>query len=227
MKIEINPEELKKKKLMVGTPCYGGNCAALYMKSCLDLQAACSHYGIEIKFSFLMNESLVQRARNYIADEFLHRTDCTHFMFIDADIVFNAMDVIALLALDKDIIGGGYAKKSLNFSRLNQAIQRNPELPADEYENLLGDIVFNPVKGTEQFAVTEPLEVMDLGTGHMMIKRHVFEQYMETYPEQKYKPDHQTANFDGSREIFAFFDCEIDPESKRYLSEDCQAYFYA
>ena len=36
-----------------------------------------------------------------------------------------------------------------------------------------------------------------------------------------YLPDHvRTENFDGSREIMAYFDCIIDPESKRYLSED-------
>ena len=30
----------------------------------------------------------------------------------------------------------------------------------------------------------------------------------------------RTKSFDGSREIMAYFDCVIDPESKRYLSED-------
>jgi hypothetical protein len=36
-----------------------------------------------------------------------------------------------------------------------------------------------------------------------------------------YIPDHiRTKSFDGSREIMAYFDALIDPESKRYLSED-------
>ena len=36
-----------------------------------------------------------------------------------------------------------------------------------------------------------------------------------------YKPDHvRTEAFDGSREIHMSFQAEIDPESKRYLSED-------
>ena len=30
----------------------------------------------------------------------------------------------------------------------------------------------------------------------------------------------RTKHFDGSREIHAYFDCIIDPDSKRYLSED-------
>lgn len=220
MKIEINIDELKKNKLFVATPMYGGLCYGLYLKSCLDLQSACTHYGIEIKFSFLMNESLVQRSRNYLSDEFLSRTDCTHFMFIDADIVFNAMDIITLMALDRDIIGGVYPKKTCNWDQLHKAIQKNSQIPASEYENLTGSMVFNPVKGMTQFSITEPVEIMDLGTGFTMYKREVFEKFQECHPEQMYRPDHQTEHFNSSREICAFFDCKIDSESKRYLSED-------
>jgi len=55
----------------------------------------------------------------------------------------------------------------------------------------------------------------------MMIRRATFDKYKEAYPELSYKPDHvRTEHFDGSREIHAYFDCIIDPVSKRYLSED-------
>ena len=142
-------------------------------------------------------------------------------MFIDADISFNAQDVLALLALDKDIIGMPYAKKSHEWSQLHKAIQKNPNLPVEDYEKLLGSMVFNAEPGTEKFLISEPVKVMDLGTGFMMINRSVFEKFQAAYPEKMYKPDHQnTKFFDGKREICAFFDCVIDPKSKRYLSED-------
>ena len=109
MEIQVKLDELKKHKLFIATPMYGGMNHGLYMKSCLDLQTTFMRYGIEIKFSFLFNESLITRARNYLVDEFL-RSDYTHMLFIDSDINFNAQDVIALLALDKDVIGGPYPK---------------------------------------------------------------------------------------------------------------------
>jgi hypothetical protein len=227
MQIQVNIEELRKNKLFVATPMYGGMNHGLYMKSCLDLQTVMMRYGIEVKFSFLFNESLITRARNYLVDEFL-RTDFTHMMFIDSDIHFDPNDIVALMALDKDVIGGPYPKKSINWGNIAETARKNPDLNPKELENLVGEYVFNVVKGTQQFQVSEPLEVMEIGTGHMLIKRQVFDKMAKEYPNIRYKPDHiGQAHFDGSRYIHAYFDTVIDTKdsmvgggSERYLSED-------
>jgi len=241
MKIEIKVEELRKKKLFVAIPAYAGQLMGMFMKSCLDLQAVCIQYGVELKFSFIFNESLIPRARNYLADEFL-RSGFTHLMFIDADIHFNPKDVITLLAMEKDVVGAAYPKKSIKWSNIKEALLKNPNLDAGELPKLVGDYVFNAVGGTGQFNIGEPLEVLEIGTGFMLIHRDVFERFKVQYPETSYKPDHVgTANFGGERYINAFFDCPIDRKrtikianpdspragqdvevggSDRYLSED-------
>jgi hypothetical protein len=119
MEISIPIEELQKKqlKIMVATPMYGGMCTGNYSKSIADLAVTCARLGVGFQLYYLYNESLIQRARNYCVDEFL-RSDCTHLMFIDADIGFNAQDVVALLILQDreekyDVIGGAYPKKCL------------------------------------------------------------------------------------------------------------------
>jgi len=221
MEITIKKEELQKKSLFIATPMYGGMNHGLYMKACLDLQGLLIAYGVQVKFSFLFNESLITRARNYLVDEFLHRSDCTHFLFIDSDINFDPRDVVALLALDRDIIGGPYPKKAIKWKSVKTAITKNPDIDPQLLEKVVGDYVFNPVKGTAQFSVSEPLEVLEIGTGFMMVKREVFKKYEDAYPEYRYKPDHVgQANFDGTRYIHAYFDTIIDPDSQRYLSED-------
>jgi hypothetical protein len=227
MEIKVKVDELRQKKLFVATPMYGGMAHGMYIKSCLDLQGLLMKYGVEVKFSFLFNESLITRARNYLADEFL-RSECTHLLFIDSDIHFNTQDVIALLALDKDVIGGPYPKKAINWSNIAEAARKHPDLEASELESLVGDYVFNVVRGTKQFSVTEPLEVLEIGTGFMLIRREVFEIMEKSYPQLRYKPDHVgQANFDGSRYIHAYFDTIIDTADSatgggtdRYLSED-------
>lgn len=235
MQLEVKVEELRKKKIFLATPMYGGMACGMYMKSCLDLQSVCAQYGIEVRFSFIFNESLITRARNYLVDEFLRAEGFTHLLFIDADIHFDPRDVIALLALDKDVIGGPYPKKSIKWGAIKDAIKRHPELPISEMEKVAGDFVFNPAPGTEKFSVAEPVEVLEIGTGFMMVKREVFDRFKEAYPEFAYRPDHVgQANFDGTRYIHAYFDTVIDRKrtvvvdgvekevggSDRYLSED-------
>jgi hypothetical protein len=227
MEIKVELDKLRQNKLFVATPMYGGMAHGLYIKSSLDLQNVMSKYGIETKFSFLFNESLITRARNYLVDEFL-RTECTHMLFIDSDIGYSAQDVVALMALDKDVIGGPYPKKAINWDNVAKAARQHPDMDPKELEKLVGQYVFNAVKGTKSFSVTEPLEVMEIGTGFMMIKREVFEKMKDAYPTIHYKPDHVgQANFDGTRYIHAFFDTVIDYKesltaggSDRYLSED-------
>jgi hypothetical protein len=210
MELTIKLEDLRKTKLFVATPMYGGQNNGLYMKACLDLQGICMQNGIEIRFSFLFNESLITRARNYLVDEFL-RSGYTHLLFIDSDIHFDPQDILALIALNKDIIGAPYPKKSINWKNIAAAMVRDPTVAPGVLDTLVGDYVFNPVPGTKQFRVTEPLEVMEIGTGFMMVKREVFDKFKDAYPKQNYKPDHVgQANFDGSRYIHAYFDTVID-----------------
>jgi hypothetical protein len=220
MEITIDGAKLRQNKIFIATPMYGGKADGLFVKSILDLQTFLLSNGIECKFSFLFNESLIPRARNYLVDEFL-RSEFTHLLFLDADIEFDPMDVIALIALDKDIIGAPYSKKSINWKAIKNAVIKNPDIKFEEMEKLVGEYVFNPIPGTKEFKVTEPLEVMEIGTGYMLIKRGVFDKFREEYPHLRYKPDHVgQANFDGSRYIHAYFDTVIDPQSERYLSED-------
>lgn len=230
MKIEVSIDEVRKHKIFVGTPMYGAQCHGTYTKACTDLALMAGANGIDIRFYYLFNESLIQRARNYVADEFL-RSDCTHLLFIDSDIGFNPRDVIGLLAVnlqnpdEYNIVTGPYPKKTIAWEKVAKAAKmgKADENPF-ELEKYTADYVFNPVKKQAEFRVQEPLEVGEAGTGFMLIPRATLERFKEAYPEKSYKPDHaRTDNFDGSREITAFFDCIIDPDSKRYLSED---YFF-
>lgn len=212
---------MRKRKLFVATPMYGGMCVGPFAKSCLDLVTLCLKHGIECQFFFLFNESLITRARNYLADEFM-RSPATHLMFIDSDIGFNPMDVLALLALDKPIAGGPYPKKTIAWEKILDAAKfglanENP-LHLERYS---GDYVFNVVPGTIEIKMDEPVEVLEIGTGFMLVKREVFEQFKAVYPDLAYTPDHnRTVNFDGSRQIHMYFQALIDPASNRYLSED-------
>ena len=226
MEIEIDLEKLRQKKLFVATPMYGGQCHGSYTKAVADLMTVCTKYGIDARLFFIFNESLITRARNYLADEFL-RSDMDYLMFIDSDIHFQAQDILvtmhfALNNPNMEILCGPYPKKTISWEKIKTAVDKGV---ADENPNILeefvGDYVFNPTDDTTSFRIDEPVQVKEGGTGFMLVKRSAFEKMDAAYPELRYKPDHhRTKNFDGSREIMAYFDTVIDPKSKRYLSED-------
>ena len=229
MEIEIDLEKLRRRKLFVATPMYGGQCHGMYTKSSVELAKLCQHYGIEIKNFYLFNESLITRARNYCADEFM-RSDSTHMIFIDSDIGFDPNDVLTLMALmdtedpnsDKHIMCGPYPKKTIAWEKIKRAVDKGfaDENPM-ELEKFVGDYVFNPAQGQKQVRLDEPVKVLEGGTGFMMITKGAFEQFNNAYPDYSYIPDHvRTKNFDGSREIMMYFQALIDEKSKRYLSED-------
>lgn len=226
MQIEVPFEELRKRKIFIGVPMYGGQCTGIFAHSIAQLNALAVQYGITVKLYFLYNESLITRGRNYCVDEFL-RSDCTHLMFIDSDIAFDPNDVFTLLALqgdesEYDVIAGPYPKKTISWEKIKVAVDKGyADNDPTVLEKYVGDYVFNLAGDKTSFNLAEPVEVLEAGTGFMMIRRETFNKYLEAYPEILYKPDHvRTKHFDGSREIGAYFDCIIDPESKRYLSED-------
>jgi len=237
MEIKIEIEELKKRKLFVATPMYGGQCHGMYTRSTNDLSALCMHYGIEVKFYYLFNESLITRARNYCCDEFM-RSDSTHMIFIDSDIGFDARDVISMMALmdhedeksKYDILCAPYPKKCIAWEKIKAAVDQGK---ADEDPNNLdkyvGDFVFNPVPGTDRIQLDEPAEVLEGGTGFMMFTKKILQKYKDAYWDDsenspggfRYRPDHvRTKEFDGSTEIMMYFQALIDPKTRRYLSED-------
>ena len=226
MQFEIDIQKLRTKKLFIATPMYGGQCHGAYTKAITDLMILCTKYGIEAKLFFIFNESLVQRARNYLTDEFV-RSGYDHMIFIDSDIHFEPQDVLVMMHFaatrdDMDVVCGPYPKKAISWEKIKIAVDKGyADKNPNQLEEFVGDFVFNPADGVKQFRVDEPVEVKESGTGFMLITREALQKYDKAFPMQSYKPDHiRTENFDGSREIMAYFDCVICPDTKRYLSED-------
>ncbi len=222
--LKVPIEELKKRKLFISTPMYGGNCVGLYARSLADLSALCTHYGIQLQIHMLFNESLIPRARNYCVDEFM-RSDADHFVFVDSDIGFNPHDIIAMMAMqytdpEYHIVCGPYPKKCISWEKIKQAVDKGfADEDPNNLEKYVGDYVFNPKTDQKEIPIGQPVKVLEAGTGFMMVTREAFEKFQAAFPERMYRPDHiRTEAFDGSREIMMFFQSEqemYDPQ-KRY-----------
>jgi len=215
-------------KIFIGTPCYGGMITADYFKSVLQLTALAATKKIELQFGTIGNESLITRARNTLVQLFMDEEQYTHLLFIDADIAFNPESVFRMLDLDKDVITGVYPRKLIDWTKVKRRVIENPNIKEDELHAASLQYNLN-VKDPNNVKVEKGfIEVLDGATGFMLIKRQVFEKMAKAYPDLKFKSDqhlnqpHDTEfNYhDTSDWNYAFFDTMVEPETKRYLSED-------
>lgn len=240
-----------RTRILVGAPCYGGQLYNSFMSSLMESIKSLNEAGIEVRTSFTTNESLITRARNTIVAKFLSDPSLTHLLFIDADIQWNPGhteiingqprripgDIEKLVMADKDIVGGAYPKKGYNWSNLKKdtVLQLLNECPANEDGSLPNDVVnfiranlmgyvVNHVPGNGQI-LNNLLEVAYIGTGFMMIKRHVFEKMIAgPYANTKYVDDIGMLVGHERDNAYCLFNADVhyDEQLKgpRYLSED-------
>lgn len=200
-------------KLFLSTPCYGGLCLESYVTSIVNLQLALLKEDIQLYIDTTENESLVHRARNVAVGRFMQKHDAEYFMFVDADIHFDPSSVVRLVRSGYDVSVACYPKKFVNWEQAANAARNNDQR---NMAMLSASLVVN--FGASKIKIENGfIPILDGPTGFMVIKREVFKKMEEQYPELWCVNDHQIRDFDH---YSAVFDCMIDPNSKRYLSED-------
>ena len=226
-KIEIPIQVLRDKHIFVATPCFGGQIGEPYFRSMMRLAILCNKYDINFTVSTLANESLITRGRNTLVSFFMEHPEATHLFFVDADIEFDPNDMLRMVAYDKPVVVGAYPKKAINWNSIINAARENKDETPDTIEGHSSNYVVNfdflkdkDGKPMPQIQIRDNLiKLKDAGTGFMCIKKEVIQKMFDNYPELSYAND---INVDAKFEphMYALFDTMIDPESRRYLSED-------
>ena len=119
---------------------YGGVCTGENAIGHINATKLFLDRGIGYNWQFLYNESLITRARNGLVKMF-YQTDCTHLLFIDADISYRAEDIVSMIDADKDIICGVYPKKRIAWERINDALAKG--IIGEDLKHYTGDLVIN------------------------------------------------------------------------------------
>lgn len=194
--------------LLIATPCYNGISTVPFESSCYNLKKELDIAGLTHDFLRISNESLITRARDVIAADFLNATDFQCLLFIDADIEFEPADVAHVwnLCLDgADVAAGHYRHK-------------NPDARREAW-------VDGKLRPIAEFS--KPFAVDYAGTGFMCIKRGTFERLKQANPKWRYEEGFPGADRKQEvRECWAFFQDPIatcGDLGRFHLSED---YFF-
>ena len=200
--------------IFIGIPMYGGVCTGENAIGHINATKLFLDRGVGYNWQFLYNESLITRARNGLVKMF-YDTECTHLMFIDADISYKAEDILSMIDADKDIICGVYPKKRIAWEKINNALAQG--IIGEDLKHYTGDLVINKLNyiDTPIENKSEPVEIFNGGTGFMLIKREVFDLLKPHCPT--YTNDMLPTQQEVVTEYFA---TSIEPDSNRLLSED-------
>jgi serine/threonine protein kinase len=117
-----------------------------------------------------------------------------------------------MIMANKDVIGGAYPKKEINWQRVHEMARRGA--PAETLASIGSNYVFNIIGENKEVPINEPVEVTEVGTGLMLIKRSVLEKMRDHYNDWYIADD----NINAKKKVYRFFDTQV--VNNRYLSED-------
>ena len=196
-------EQKKHFKLFIATPAFGHQVTTNYANSLLKFVST-SHPKLAVSSAVHLQSgmALVTQARNNCVAYFLN-SDCTHFLFIDADIGFEPDAIFRLIEKDVPLCLTPYPVKGYGK------------------DNQLQFIVHFPDKDNVRIGKDGFAEITAGPTGFMMIKREVFTKLAEKYPERKTVNKQLVGNKVETMEKgwYTFFETAQDPENG-YLGED-------
>ena len=188
-----------------------------YMMSTINLMLLCRQKDIRLGMRSIWFESLISRARN-ASVAFMLEKDYSHLLFVDTDISFSAYDVLRLLDADEDVTVGVYSKKYINNQKV-QHMAAHTGFPQN-WRPLVGDFSTEINNENLKKAKTQNLvEAEYAATGFMLIKRECIEKIIKARPDIKYINDID-GYMDAGDNFYDIFQCRVNPETKKYESED-------
>ncbi len=204
--------------IMICTPCHS-NVTMHYTQAVLELQQLCIKNGIRITFT-LLKSSLVTQGRNLCTSAFLE-SSCTHMLFVDSDIYFRAESILKMLNLEKELISIPYPLKTMMWDKLYTKWNEGEVKNAGDIHRYLNTY---PMKVEDASKITLDNGVMEVThspTGCMLINRSVFDKMIEKYPDKNIvQKTVINGKYVDRPNLWNFFDCIHDPETKTYMGED-------
>ncbi|QEY24226.1 hypothetical protein [Neisseria animalis] len=211
---------LKNFYPLIVTPSHDGKYFHNYTLSLLNLIYKAASSDIKIQVLLQRGESLITRARNNAVAEFLSHPEYTHLVWIDSDIGFSPEAFFRLLLADRDVAAGIYPLKKEDWPQEGVAEGTTKEMFNTRYTHYTINTHTANEEGIVELNVDEDgfMQVDEAPTGFMAIKRGVFDKMIAAYPDLAYISDSDYTA--PNQTCYRFFDCMVDPDSKRYLSED-------
>lgn len=196
-------------KIFIGIPCVSYKLYSGTVNSLLNLDRLLKNENYDVEIHIENGISIVDHARNKLITKFIN-SNCEYILFIDDDIEFDPLNILKMIRLNCDVIGGIYPNKCYNWEKIIDAsriIQNEPNIIGDKIRNFGINYMFkNPINNLQFNVSEEPIEVEGVGTGCLLISKNA----IEKMKNEKYKLN--------GNEYYRIFSISI--ENEEYVSED-------
>jgi hypothetical protein len=178
------------RPLVIATPSLDGNVSAHYTGALVRSLGLLHQRGLEAEIHFEIGNSLIADARNKLVSKFL-ATGAGDLLFIDADLSWNAEDLVRLLAHPVPFVAGVYQRKSR--AKIDFTVKFGPAIVRD-------------ARGL--------MAVERVGTGFMRLRRDCLERMIAAYPQLKLENPADPAD----PGFYALFDTTV--ANGQFIGED-------
>ncbi len=117
-------------RVFIATPSYTGKVDNTYLFSLMQSIPKLERAGICVDHYLLCYNCHVDDGRNGIVRDFL-LSDCTDLVFIDADVAWQADDLLKLIKYDRDVVAGVYPKRATHDLEFPVWVEPGAVLQAD------------------------------------------------------------------------------------------------
>lgn len=186
--------DLRHTHFTIGLPCYR-DIPTYTALSLIDTFRFFDAAGIQLNYAIEMNNSIVDSARNNVVSMFLGRPDNEKLIFIDSDIVWEAVDLARLCCWSTKypIVGAMYPTKNDGDHKFLGDYWKDPEHNNQVMQNEYGLV-----------------KMTGIGLGFCIIDKSVFETMM---PETRQYIDSIHGN------VYRFFSTS-DDDTGNFVGED-------
>lgn len=134
-KIENEKEEIKIRRVLIGTPALDGKVHAWYTDSLSNSIKVCAVNGIDLLPVILIEESILPMARNELL-AIAYKEKVESIVFIDSDQAWDPMALLDIINSEYDVIGLPVVSKTDEPGKFNVIVKNLEDIEEDEQGNI-------------------------------------------------------------------------------------------
>lgn len=162
-------------KINIATPAYRSEYVGAYVRSFYMLLSMGPAHNVRFSFQDIDYADIVTSRNFLVSNWYFNKPDCSHMLFLDSDMGFEAELIFEMLRLRQELVGALYQRRSVDMRKLHS-------LSAVPYEEALAQSCEFIGRAIGKSPWPGFVEADHVGTGIMLISRACIDKMVQKNP---------------------------------------------